>query len=135
MLSRFFFVVSVSRRGDSHAYWVCAARETPIFSPKFPFRSISFSQIFSYSAPEHHHFTVFAVPETIIFNISLPTADFLSRAPQARSGAPHFHTRATRARSGEVHSSLCRGAPRLAAGQNASQTRPTVRSGDRHFHA
>ena len=29
----------------------------------------------------------------------------------------------------------CRGAPGLAAGQNASQTRPTVRSGDRHFHA
>ena len=28
-----------------YAYWVCAARETPIFSPEFPFRSISFSQI------------------------------------------------------------------------------------------
>ena len=27
-----------------YAYWVCAARETPIFSPEFPFRSISFSQ-------------------------------------------------------------------------------------------
>ena len=49
--------------------------------------------------------------------------------------APHFHTRATRARSGEVHFALCRGAPGLAAGQNASQTRPTIRSGDRHFHA
>ena len=23
-----------------YAYWVCAARETPIFSPEFPFRSI-----------------------------------------------------------------------------------------------
>ena len=42
-----------------YAYWVCAARETPIFSPKFPFRSISFSQIFKYSAPQPHHFTVF----------------------------------------------------------------------------
>ena len=28
---------------------------------------------------EHHHFTVFAVPETIIFDITLPTADLLSR--------------------------------------------------------
>ena len=28
-----------------YAYWVCAARETPILRPpKFPFRSISFSQ-------------------------------------------------------------------------------------------
>ena len=25
-----------------YAYWVCAARETPIFSPEFLFRSISF---------------------------------------------------------------------------------------------
>ena len=28
-----------------YAYWVWAAREIPIFSPEFPFRSISFSQI------------------------------------------------------------------------------------------
>ena len=40
-----------------YAYWVCAARETPIFSPEFPFRSISFSQITKKSVPEHHHFT------------------------------------------------------------------------------
>ena len=44
---------------------VCAARETPIFSPKFPFRSISFSRM--KSGPEHHHCTFFAVPETIVF--------------------------------------------------------------------
>ena len=49
-----------------YAYWVCAARETPIFSPKFPFWSISFSQMTQYSALEHYHFTFFAVPETII---------------------------------------------------------------------
>ena len=42
-----------------YAYWVCAARETPIFSPEFPFRSISFSQITKKSVPEHHHFTFF----------------------------------------------------------------------------
>ena len=108
-----------------NAYWVCASRETPICSPRFPFRSIiSFSHILKYSAPEHHHFTVFAVPETIIFEILLPTAGLLSRAPRARSGAPHFHPQANRARSGEVHVSVCRGAPGLAAGQNASQTRP-----------
>ena len=42
-----------------YAYWVCAARETPIFSPEFPFRSISFSQITKKSVPEHHHLTFF----------------------------------------------------------------------------
>ena len=42
-----------------YAYWVCAARETPIFSPAFPFRSISFSQIPKKSVPEHHHLTFF----------------------------------------------------------------------------
>ena len=40
-----------------YAYWVCAGRETPIFSPELPFRSISFSQITQKSVPEHHHFT------------------------------------------------------------------------------
>ena len=40
-----------------NAYWVCAAGKTPILSPKFPLRSISFSQMTKYSAPEHHHFT------------------------------------------------------------------------------
>ena len=39
--------------------YICAARETPIFSPKFPLQSISFSQMTKiYSAPEHHHFSV-----------------------------------------------------------------------------
>ena len=33
-------------------------RETPIFSPEFPFQSI-FSQITKKSVPEHHHFTIF----------------------------------------------------------------------------
>ena len=42
-----------------YAYWVCTARETPIFSLEFPFRSISFSQISPKSVPEHHHFTFF----------------------------------------------------------------------------
>ena len=42
-----------------YAYWVCAPRETPIFSPEFPFRSISFSQITNKSVLEHHHFTFF----------------------------------------------------------------------------
>ena len=70
---------------------MCHARETPIFNPKFPIRSISFSQMKKYSAPEHDHFTVFAVPETIIFEILLPTAGLFSWAPRARSRAPHFH--------------------------------------------
>ena len=42
-----------------YACWVCAARETPIFSPKFPLRSIPFSQMTKISAPEHHHLIFF----------------------------------------------------------------------------
>ena len=86
-----------------YAYWVCAARESPIFS--FPFRSISFSQITKKSVPEHHHFTFFAdfaVPETIIFKISListrsspPTADSArTRSVRQRrrlAAVPDFH--------------------------------------------
>ena len=58
-----------------YAYWVCAARETPIFIPIFPFRSISFSHITKKnpfpSITILHHLAEFAVPETIIFKISL----------------------------------------------------------------
>ena len=69
-----------------------------------PLRSIT---IFTY---------FFAIQETIIFEISLPTAGLLSWAPRARSGAQHLHARATRARSGALH--FCRGTPRgLAAGR------------------
>ena len=102
-----------------YAYWVCAANETPIFSHEFPFRSISFLQISKKSVPEHHHLADFAVPETIIFKISListrsspPTAAAqrvrqrrgLAAVPETRifkrsaaprvggrSGAPHFY--------------------------------------------
>ena len=106
-----------------YEYWVCAARETPSFSPEFPFRSISFSQITQKnpfrSITILHFWADFAVPETIIFKISListrsspPTAGsartqsvrqrrglaavpeiriFTLKTDQARSGAPHFH--------------------------------------------
>ena len=40
---------------------MCRARG-PLFSPKFPLRSISFSQMTTYTTPEHHHYTFFAVP-------------------------------------------------------------------------
>ena len=76
------------------AYWVCAIFETPIFSPKFPLQSISFSQITTKSAPEHHHFRVFAAPETIIFKISLPSSRsvaahgrFTAASPNAKRSA------------------------------------------------
>ena len=88
-----------------YAYWVCAARETPIFSPEFPFRSISFSQItpknIRFGASPFYIFLAdFAVPETIIFKISListrsspPTAGSAERAPRrpGSSGDSHFH--------------------------------------------
>ena len=71
-------------------------RERPlIFSPKFPFRNISFSQMTQKSGPEHHHFTFFAVPETIIFKISLiaiASHDRLSPNSK-RSAAPRFSGR------------------------------------------
>ena len=56
-----------------YAYWVRAARETPIFSPEFPFRSISFSQnypkkIRSGASPLYIYLAEYAVKETIIFN-------------------------------------------------------------------
>ena len=38
------------------AYWVCAARETPIFSPKFPLRSIT---ILHFCRSGDHHFRNF----------------------------------------------------------------------------
>ena len=55
-------------RGALPAYWVCAIWETLVFSPKFPLQSISVSQMTNKSAPEHHHFTFFAAPETIVFS-------------------------------------------------------------------
>ena len=64
-ISKPLYHIAVQTRGGGggyihmYAYWVCAARETPIFSPEFPFRSISFSQITKKSVPEHHHFTFF----------------------------------------------------------------------------
>ena len=97
---------------------MCRARD-PIFSPKFPYRSVSFSQMTQYSAPEHHHFKFFSVPETIIFTISLrsghtsPPVVGLLQPDRTRSGSD----------------------PGLAAGQSASQKRPTLSSGDPHFHA
>ena len=102
-----------------YAYWVCTVRETPIFSPEFPFRSISFSQITKKAVPEHHHFTFwadFAVLETIIFKISLVS----TRSSPPMAGLAR--TQSVRQRHG------------LEAGQSASRTRPGS-SGDSHFHA
>ena len=99
-----------------YAYWVCTAREAPIFSPKFPVWSISFSQMAKKSGPEHHHFTFFAVPETIILKIYLIS----TRSPPPTAGSAR--TQSVRQRPG------------LAAGQSASQTRPGS-SGDPHFDA
>ena len=76
------------------AYWVCSIFKTPIFNPKFPLQSISFSQITEISAPEHHHFRVFAATKNLILKLSPSTAGLL-RLARARSVPP-----ALRARSG-----------------------------------
>ena len=99
-----------------YAYWVCAARETPIFSPEFPFRSISFLQISKKSVPGHHHFTFWGgffrsgdhhFQNFFNFNPFIASHGLLSpnakrsaavseiriftlKTDQARSGAPHF---------------------------------------------
>ena len=55
-----------------YAYWVCAVRETPIFSAKFLFRSIyHFHKWQKNPVPSITILHFFAVPETIIFKISL----------------------------------------------------------------
>ena len=138
-----------------YAYWVCAARETPIFSPEFSFRSISFSQITkiirSGASPFYtfcgfcrsgdHHFqnffnfnpfvADFAVPETIISKISL----ILTRSSPPTAGSAR--TQSVRQRRG------------LAAGNGAPARRvlavpetsifklktAQARSGAPHFHA
>ena len=107
-----------------YAYWVCAARETPIFSPEFPFRSISISQITkkirSGASPFYifggfcrsgdHHFQNF-------FNFNPFIASHGRLSPNAkRSAAPRVS-----GRSGDTHFH--------------AQNRDQVRSGDAHFHA
>ena len=100
-----------------YAYWVCAARETPIFSPEYPFGAYSFHQKNPFRIITILNILVdFAVPETIIFKISLISTR--SSPPTAGSA----RTQSVRQRRG------------LAAGQSASQTRPGS-SGDSHFHA
>ena len=83
---------------------MCRARD-PIFSPEFPFRSISFSQITKKSVPEHHHFTFFGgfcrsgdhhFPNFFNFNPFIASHGRLSpnaAAPRVsgRSGDSHFH--------------------------------------------
>ena len=92
-----------------YAYWVCAAREIPIFSPEFPFRSISFSQITKKSVPEHHHITFFG--------------------GFCRSGDHHFQNFFNFNPFIASHGRLSPNAKRSAA------PRVSGRSGDSHFHA
>ena len=96
---------------------ICAVRETSIFSPKIPFRSISFSQITKKSGPEHH--------------------DFRFLGGFCRSGDHHFqnffNSNPFIASHGRLSPLCVRQRRGLAAGQSASQTRPDS-SGYSHFH-
>ena len=106
-----------------YAYFVrmCSARETPIFSPEFLFRSISFSQ---FPPNPFRVITIllfwadFAVPETIFFFI--------------RSGASPFYIFWWIFRSGDCN---FRNAKRLAAGQSASARRVLAIPESIAFHA
>ena len=124
-----------------YVYWVCAANETPIFSHEFPFRSISFSQITQKSVPEHHHFTFrladFAVPETIIFKISListrssPPTAAAQRVRQRRGQRPfrRFAFSSVRQRRGLA------AVPEISIFKRSAAPRVSGRSGAPHFHA
>ena len=121
-----------------YAYWVCATRETPIFSPEFPFRSISSSQISKKSVPEHHHFTFFfadfAVPETISFKISLNS----TRSSPPTAGSARTQRRGLARRVLAVPES-----PIFTLKRIKLVSEPPIfklktaqgRSGDPHFHA
>ena len=71
-------------------FWVCAIFKTPIFNmfPKFPLHSISFLQITEKSAPENHHFRVFAAPKTISLKFHRPRPVYCGCAsPSAKRSA------------------------------------------------
>ena len=98
-----------------YAYWVCAARETPIFSPEFPFRSISFSQITKKSVPEHHHFKFFG--------------------GFCRSGDHHFQNFNPFIASHGRLPRQCRGLAAVTEIRIFTLKTAQARSGDSHFHA
>ena len=120
----------VSKLFSVYAYWVCAARETPFLALNFRSGAYNFLHIFKYSAPEQ-----------------AGASPFYSFCRSRENNFRNFvaHDRLTQPRSASSlrspalsrpnnSCSLRRGAfftlPRrsgLAAGQNASQTRPTVR--------
>ena len=115
-----------------YAYWVCAARETPVFSPDFPFRSISFSQIPKKKCvPEHHHFKYFggfcrSRNHPIIFKISL--ISIRSSPPTAGSA----RTQSVRQRRGLARRVLT--VPESETGIFTLKT-DQARSGAPHFQA
>ena len=134
-----------------YAYWVCAARETPIFSPEFPFRSISFSQISKKSIPEHHHLKIFGGfcrsgdhHFQIFFNfnpfivshgrLSPNAARGLARRLLAVPESPIFTLKTDQARSGAPHFKLKTAQARSGAPHFKLKT-AQARSGARHFHA
>ena len=58
-----------------YAYWVCAARETPIFSPEFPFRSIiiftNYQRIRSGASPFYIFWRILSFRRPSVSKISL----------------------------------------------------------------
>ena len=101
-------ILGMCRERDLHFQPWISVPEHSIFTnyPKNPFRSITIL----------HFLADFAVPETIIFKISL------------------ISTRSSPPTAGSSRTQSVRQRRWLAAGQSASQTRPGS-SGDSHFHA
>ena len=88
------------------AYWVCAIFETPIFNPKFPLQSISFSQI----------------TENPLQSITI--LEFL---PLRRPSFSFLYFQV-------VPRHRLRQRPGATAGQNAARRSPTISSRDHQFH-
>ena len=90
------------------AYWVCATRETPIFSPKFPL------------APEHHHFYSFCRSGDHHFHLFHSSRSVAARGrstaaraePRGHSRLPAFHARGS-SRALHIHARAHSGAPIL----------------------
>ena len=68
-----------------YAFRVCATRETPIFSPKFPLQRISFCT----NPLQSITINIFAAPETTIFKISLPSSRFIAAHGRLTAASPN----------------------------------------------
>ena len=118
-----------------HIGYVCAVRETPIFSPEYPFR-YHFHKLpknLFRSITILHFLADFAVPETIIFKISLISTR--SSPPTAGSAQTHSAVPRVSGRSGDTHFHAQNGPSSFRRFAKFTLKTDQARSGAPHFHA